>query len=152
MLLPISNDSFGDQSIFNHPLLNRTNQNGGGYAGNAINFQGNAGSFARILDRSISKEMGASLRINTSYTNKSKQHIISKGNDRGLYTRNDGNTYLQYINDEYNINCRIDNTRNHIIINIVTGGNLETYCNGNQSLSTGLSFSSLRPIQGDIIL
>lgn len=89
---------------------------------NGIYFNGQEGRFTRILDKDISKEMGVSLRVSTSYTNKSKQHIISKGNDRGLYTKNDGNTYLQYINDEYNINCRIENERKHITISLVTGG------------------------------
>lgn len=79
-------------------------------------------------------------------------HIISRGNNRDIYTRIDGGTYLLYANTEYPLYCTMDSNRRHIALSMETGGTIQAYCNGSLSSVITLNNTELKPIGGDILL
>ena len=151
--MPITNQRLQDRSLYSHPLINTTPfLVGDSHAGASRNFPGDTYSAIHAPDTNIFKEIGMSLRVNMNPNTKSKQYIISKGNNLSLYTLN-GRTYLRYANGEYSVHCDMNNTRRQIAISIASGGTIDAYCDGSLSATTTLPYDTdLRPIGGDIIL
>ncbi|MEI7478588.1 MAG: hypothetical protein WCJ81_09265 [bacterium] len=84
IIFDIGEPSFVDLSLSPHPLINKNTllSTGAGIYHEAMYFNGTTTAVASIIDNSISKEIGVSLRVKTDPGIVPRQDIISKGNNR----------------------------------------------------------------------